>query len=89
MEGTYAYGGSGTTTVTVDVAGDGQAHDITVTDIADPACTASTSVTTMDCSIPCSITNLAASTGSSTVHTVFVEDFVFNPASITITAGDI
>ncbi|NBC07710.1 MAG: PKD domain-containing protein, partial [Bacteroidetes bacterium] len=89
VEGTYAYGGSGTTTVTVDIAGDGQAHDITVTDIADPACTASTSVTTTDCSIPCSITNLAAGTGSSTVHTVFVEDFVFNPASITITAGDI
>ena len=89
VEGTYAYSGNGTTVVTVNVAGDGQAHTITVTDIDDPTCTASTNITTTDCSIPCSITNLAASTGSSTVHTVFVEDFVFNPAAITITAGDI
>jgi hypothetical protein len=55
--GTFAYDGSGTTTVTLNVAGDGQFHTITVTDIDETSCTSSTEIETTNCIIPCSIPN--------------------------------
>ncbi len=87
--GTYSYSGTGTTNVTINVIGDGNNHNIQVQDIDEPTCTTSVSVITTNCTIPCVLSNLSASTGSSTTHIVSVEDFVFNPVNITITAGDI
>ncbi len=52
-------------------------------------------VVTPDCSLPCSISNLTATASSGSggpsgiVHQVSVEDFQFNPASVTISAGDL
>ncbi|MCG8326505.1 MAG: PKD domain-containing protein, partial [Chitinophagales bacterium] len=85
----YTYNGSGVTTVTINVAGDGQSHTIEVVDLEDAGCSATTTITTTDCSIPCVLSNLTASTGSSAIHTVEVLDFDFSPANITITSGDI
>ena len=87
--GTFSYSGTGTTTVQIPVIGDGQAHDIQVVDLGDGDCTATASLTATDCTIPCALTNLSASTGGSAVHTVNVEDFAFSPQSITIASGDI
>ncbi|HUR31703.1 MAG TPA: plastocyanin/azurin family copper-binding protein, partial [Saprospiraceae bacterium] len=89
--GTYNYANS---PVTINVTGDGNAHAIVVTDIEDPACTASTSVVTPNCTLPCSITNLTATVagggGASGIqHTVNVEDFQFNPNVVNITVGDV
>ena len=94
LEGSYSYTG-GTTVVTVSVAGDGQSHDIEVIDVDDPACSDLVTVTTPDCTQPCEITNLEATAAgggggpSGIVHTVFVEDFVFNPVDISISEGDV
>ncbi len=89
QSGSYNYGTNGTTTITILVAGDGSSHTIQVTDITDPSCNASTVVTTIDCTEPCLISNFEISTGTPTTHIVNVEDFVFDPAHITITSGDI
>ncbi|PHI17924.1 hypothetical protein CEQ90_20610, partial [Lewinellaceae bacterium SD302] len=85
--GTYPYAGA-MTTQTIDVAGDGQPHLIEVRDVEDAACTATTTITTTDCSIPCGLSNLSASTGGGTVHQVEVRDFDFLPEQITIASGD-
>ncbi|GAB4244436.1 MAG: hypothetical protein Kow0027_04150 [Saprospiraceae bacterium] len=85
----YTYNASGPTTVTVDVTGDGQSHTILVEDVQDPTCNASTSLTTTNCTIPCSLTNLTASTGSSQTHVVLIKDNFFEPQHITITSGDV
>ena len=63
--GTFDYDPGGTTVVTLDVAGDGLDHTIEAQDVEDQSCNASTSITTTDCAIPCSISNLTAVTGSS------------------------
>ncbi|SEQ61700.1 cupredoxin domain-containing protein, partial [Neolewinella agarilytica] len=87
--GTFAYSGNGTTTVPLTLAGDGQSHEVIVTDADDTACTATASITTTNCTIPCELTNLTATTGSEgTIHIVDAEDFVFSPRDITIAAGD-
>ncbi len=87
--GPFNYDASGNTVVTVNVPGDGSSHMIEAQDVDDTTCSGSTSITTTNCLIPCQLTNLTASTGSSVTHTVLVDDFVFNPLSITITAGDV
>ncbi len=87
--GTYSYDPSGTTTVTVNAPGNGQVQDIVVRDNDDNTCSGTTSITTTNCTIPCSISNLTALTGSSTTHTVEVRDFDFSPVNLTITAGDV
>ena len=50
--GTFSYDASGTTIVSIDVIGDAQSHTIEVVDIDDPNCSASTSLTTTNCTIP-------------------------------------
>ncbi|MCB0565938.1 MAG: PKD domain-containing protein [Phaeodactylibacter sp.] len=87
--GPFNYNLSGPALITINVPGDGQSHSIEVQDLADAGCTAATNLVTTDCTAPCLISNLMASTGSSTVHTVNVEDFAFNPRDITITSGDL
>jgi plastocyanin/PKD repeat protein len=87
--GNFPYEVTGTTVVSIEVPGDGQAHTIEVTDIDDPTCTALSTITTTNCVIPCQLTNLAASQGTSTIHAVEVQDFQFQPQHITITSGDI
>ncbi len=90
-QGTFSYTGS-TTNVTIDVDGDGQDHTIVVTDNIDGACSAITTINTPNCILPCSISNLIASPtgggGTGTVHTVNVEDYIFNPSILNITTGD-
>jgi PKD repeat protein len=55
----HTYTGN-STNVTITLPGDGNNHIIEITDNADPACTTSLNVTTPDCNLPCSITNLNA-----------------------------
>ncbi|MBR9921284.1 MAG: PKD domain-containing protein [Bacteroidetes bacterium] len=88
-QGSYPYDASGSTMVTIQVPGDGQSHTITVTDQDDSQCTGSTTITTTNCTIPCSISNVSATAGAAATHVVLVEDFQFTPANITITAGDV
>ena len=87
--GNFSYSGNGTTIVTINVIGDGNAHSIEIIDADDPNCNATTSVTTTNCVIPCSLSNLNATTGNPVTEVIFVEDFVFNPANLTIREGDI
>ncbi|GJM34752.1 MAG: hypothetical protein DHS20C18_37530 [Saprospiraceae bacterium] len=85
----FSYNGSGITIVNVSVPGDGQSHTIQVQDVADNNCAGSTTITTQNCTIPCQLSNLVASTGNATTHVVEVRDFEFFPRHITITSGDI
>ncbi len=87
--GPFAYNASGVTISNIDVLGDGQSHNILVTDAADLNCLGTTSLVTTNCTEPCLISNFEISTGMPTTHIVNVEDFVFDPAHITITSGDI
>lgn len=84
----FDYNASGTTQLTINVPGDGQSHTIEAIDTGDPSCSGSTSLTTQDCSIPCSINNLQASGSQAALHTVEVADFEFIPQNIAITQGD-
>jgi plastocyanin/PKD repeat protein len=90
--GTYNYN---LPTVTITIPGDGQSHNIVVTDTNDPSCTASDQVIAPDCSLPCSISGLSVSVASGNggpsgiIHNVSVEDFQFNPNVINITVGDV
>ncbi len=89
--GTFNYSAP---SVTINIAGDGNAHTIVVTDSGDPTCIASTQITTQNCNLPCMISNVTASTSggsgqSGVIHTVNVEDFQFNPNSVNITVGDV
>jgi plastocyanin/PKD repeat protein len=90
--GTFAYSGNGTTVVSVNIAGDGQNHTITVTDIEDGTCSASADISTSNCTLPCSLDNLTlnvAGGGNPITHIVEVRDFEFFPANIDINLGDI
>lgn len=89
LAGTFNYDVSGTTTVTVDLPGDGQVHTVSARDNSDQTCIGSTEVSVPDCNVPCVLSNLFATTGSSNIHIVEVQDFQFVPASISITSGDI
>lgn len=79
----------------VNVPGDGNAHNISVVDNGDASCTSAFSITTPNCNLPCALSNLVASPPSSggnpsgIIHNVNVQDFVFNPATINITSGDV
>lgn len=87
--GPFSYSPNGPTTITVELPGDGQLHVLEAGDVADPSCMAAISFTSPDCTIPCVFSNLTANLGTSTVHSVLVEDFAFNPQHISITAGDL
>ncbi|MCB0597638.1 MAG: PKD domain-containing protein, partial [Phaeodactylibacter sp.] len=92
LAGSFNYSGTGTTAATINVAGDGQAHAITVQDIDDTACTASAMLTTTNCALGCALTNLelvAAGTGNPITHVVEVKDFEFVPAQLEVSVGDI
>lgn len=92
VAGSYTYSGSGTTAVNVNVAGDGQMHNLEVRDIEDTTCTAATSLTTANCALGCSINGLelaTAASGSPITHLVEVRDFEFVPALLEAAVGDI
>ncbi|MEZ4888410.1 MAG: plastocyanin/azurin family copper-binding protein [Chitinophagales bacterium] len=86
---TENYNPSGTTTVNLNLSGDGQSHTIEVQDVDDSTCSASTTTILPDCFAVCDLTNLNISTGSVTTHIIEVQDFQFFPANISITLGDI
>nr|MBS0037025.1 PKD domain-containing protein [Saprospiraceae bacterium] len=83
LETTVPYDPSGTTTVVVDVPGNGNSNSISVEDELNADCNDEISITTPDCNLPCEITELEAIPAgggggpSGIVHTVLVEDFVF------------
>lgn len=87
--GNFNYDLSGTTIISIEVPGDGQSHEISAIDIDDNTCSGSTIVMTQNCAIPCNLTNLTATTGSSNIIPVEVADFEFLPKHVTITSGDI
>src|SRR5688500_4310951 len=72
----------------VNIIGNGQPHTIVITDSADPTCTATATITTTDCNVPCSITIGEISFGENISHTVQVQDFQYAPEEITINLGD-
>lgn len=86
----FTYNASGTTLLNnIALAGNGQTQVIKVQDITNMACNASVSVATPNCNLPCAITNLSATSGISTTHTIEVRDFEFSPKFKTITLGDV
>lgn len=90
----YNYVPNGTT-LSINLPGDGNVHTITATDNGDPTCADGITVTTPNCALPCSITNLTASppssngTPSGIVYNVDVQDFAFNPSTVNISSGDV
>ncbi|MEZ4888412.1 MAG: hypothetical protein R3E32_27035 [Chitinophagales bacterium] len=74
---TENYNPSGTTTVNLNLSGDGQSHTIEVQDVDDSTCSASTTTILPDCFAVCDLTNLNISTGSVTTHIIEVQDFQF------------
>ncbi|RMF02894.1 MAG: PKD domain-containing protein, partial [Bacteroidetes bacterium] len=71
--------------------GDGQSHTIQVQDVDTPDCSAETTLTTTNCAIPCSLSNLqlqVAGGSGGIVHIVEVQDFVFVPANLSLRLGD-
>ena len=84
----FAYNASGINMSTLNLVGDGLNHNFVAIDVENPTCTASAAVLLPNCSLPCSITNLTASSGEPTVHTVQVEDFDFSPVDINVVIGD-
>ncbi len=86
----FAYNASGATTVNnVLLMGNGQAQILVIQDVINTNCNTTLSVTTPNCTLPCSISNLTATSGSSTTHIIEVKDFEFVPKFKTITLGDI
>jgi plastocyanin len=86
----YAYANGGVTTVNnILVPGNGLNHTIVIQDIGNTTCNGSTTVTSPNCTIPCLLSQMTTSIGQPVTHTVFVEDFQFVPAQLTIAVGDI
>jgi plastocyanin len=86
----FTYNPNGATTVNnVLLIGNGQSQSIVIQDIINANCNATLAVMTPNCNLPCSITNLIATSGSSTTHTIEVKDFEFAPKFKTITLGDV
>jgi plastocyanin/PKD repeat protein len=89
--GNYSYSGTGSTTIPLNLPGDGMAHNITATDLEDPACEASIDITTTNCNIPCILSDLnlfIQGNGTFTVHEIEVADFEFIPQNVSIQLGD-
>src|SRR6056297_1194779 len=95
LETTVPYDPAGNTETTISIPGDGGVATLVIQDEVNADCQDEFSLTTPDCTQPCEITNVEATAAgggggpSGIVHTVFVEDFVFNPVNISISEGDI
>ncbi|OWY21746.1 PKD domain-containing protein [Sphingobacteriales bacterium UPWRP_1] len=85
----FVYDASGINMLTLSVNGDGNLHTFTAQDTQYPECSATTTFTVPNCSLPCSLSGLTASVGTSATHVVQVQDFQFVPASLTVTVGDV
>ena len=83
--GSFPYSNGG---AQINVSGNGLAHTIVVTDEVDAACTASASITTPNCNLPCNLSIQSLNFGTPVMHTVSVQDFQFSPVQITINLGD-
>ena len=92
LNGKHKYAGA-LTTLNLSIPGDGLVHSISVTDGTDKNCTVATEVKSVNCSLPCTISNFEVkppdnnSTGN--IHVINVEDFQFNPQQIEIFSGDL
>jgi len=86
-----AYDTSGVTQIIWTMPGDGQSHLFEVRDRDSINCVASASLLLEDCSVPCSMNNLALNIapGAATTHHVEVRDFEFVPKTLSVQAGDI
>jgi len=79
----------GANNTTLSITGDGATHAITVQDLANPICAATTFIQTPDCTPECSISNYSVTVAGQPVnHVVEVRDFVFAPDNLQITLGD-
>lgn len=87
FESGIAYEGT-ETLITRSLLGDGEEHIITIQDIENDTCQASTSILLEDCAQPCLIINPFAGVGSNNNIVVNVFDDTFSPKDITISAGD-
>jgi plastocyanin len=88
VAGPVTYDASGISATAVQVLGDGQSHIVVAQDIDNVDCFAEANITTENCTIPCSLSNLGLTTGSPVTHTVEVRDFEFLPKHSTIATGD-
>jgi PKD repeat protein/plastocyanin len=84
----YSYATNDTTSISILLPADGQTHSIFIFDLSDVSCTATSVLTTPNCSETCSITNLRLLSGGASIHHVEVRDFEFFPKDIQVLVGD-
>ncbi len=86
----FAYNGTSMAMIMLELPGDGQSHTILVEDKATPTCKATQNVTTPNCTVPCTISNLILTNNTNSItHTIEVQDFKFTPKEITVNKGDV
>ncbi len=72
--GNYAYDPSGTTSLTINVIGNGQNHTIQIVDVGNPACSTNTTIFTPNCdAMTCQISLFAEEVGPCENDSVWVE----------------
>ncbi|QQS30053.1 MAG: PKD domain-containing protein [Sphingobacteriales bacterium] len=84
----FTYNVTGQTIVDIAVVGTGSIRTIAVSDVDQPDCSTSVSISTPLCGEFCQVENLIVSSGTATTHIVEVRDYDFYPPNIDVIAGD-
>ncbi len=89
LAGPVAYNDDmGYNSMIVRIPGDSAQHVLTVQDLDVSYCAASAAFTAPRCEVLCLMNNLSVATGADVVHTVYVEDFRFNPSVLNVRVGE-
>ena len=85
----FAYDPSGVTDFSINIFGDGSTHQISIEDVNDPACTASVNISSPNCSLPCTLSELTIQNSTEAItHIIEVRDFDFFPKELEVQVGD-
>jgi PKD repeat protein/plastocyanin len=84
----FPYSAASSTSINISVLGNNAAHAIQVSDSQIPTCSATTSITTPDCNLPCQISDLQVNASTPQVHIIEVRDYTFFPENIEVFVGD-